>query len=184
MDADQSLLLRAQDAARKAKVLDRVAFRRGDVHAMPFDDEIFDGAIAQAVLIFTDKRRALEQISRKVRHGGFVGSVELTWRGVPSQATVNRVRATLCAAAANAEEREGWAKLLQDSGLIVEVAETQDLDFSLRGMLANEGLLRTLRIAAKSFRDRSTRTKTQELTQLFKDVRRELGYGMYVARRA
>lgn len=183
VDADPGLLLKAQDAARGAKVLDRVAFRRGDLHAMPFEDETFDGAIAQAVLIFTDKPRALRQITRKVRKGGFFGSVELTWRRAPSEETIRRVSATLCSVAANAERQEGWVSLLRDCGLTDVEAETRDLDYSFRGMLENEGLLRTLRIASRSLLESPTRRKTQELTRLFRDIQQDLGYGMYVGRR-
>ncbi len=183
VDADHSLLLKAQDAARRARVLDKVAFRRADLHELPFGDGTFDGAIAQAVLIFTDKRRALQQISRKVRRGGFFGSVELTWRRPPSAETVDRVKAALCAVAANAEQRDGWIGLFQGAGLNVVEAEIRDLDFSFLGMLANEGLLRTLRIAARSLREGSTRRRTQELTHLFEDVKQDLGYGLCVARR-
>lgn len=183
VDADPGLLLQAQEAARKANVLDRVAFRPGDLHDMPFEDETFDGAVAQAVLIFTDKRRALKEIAREVRPGGFVGSVELTWRRPPSPETLRRVSTTLCSVAANAEAREGWVGLLREAGLTWIEAEVRDLDFSFRGMLANEGLRRTARIAAQSILEGSTRRKTQELTRLFRDIRPDLGYGMYVARR-
>jgi ubiquinone/menaquinone biosynthesis C-methylase UbiE len=183
VDSDQGLLLKAQGAARKAGVLDRVAFRRGDLHAMPFEDGTFDGAIAQAVLIFTDKRRALREITREVRRGGFFGSVELTWRRAPTEEVSGRVRTTLCSVAANAEPLEGWVRLLGESGLTAIEAETRDLDFSFRGMLENEGLLRALRIAGRSLLEGSTRRKTQELTRLFREIRQDLGYGMYVGRR-
>lgn len=183
MDADLGLLLKAKEAAQEARVLDRVAFRLGDLQRIPFDDETFDGVIAQAVLIFTDKRRALEQISRKLRRGGFFGSVELTWRRVPSEEILRRVKATLCSVAANAEEREGWIKLLRDSGLVLVEAETRDVDFSFRGMVANEGVFHALKIATRSLLERSSRRKTQELSRLLREVRPDLGYGMFIARK-
>lgn len=183
VDADPRLLFKAHEAARRAKVLDRVAFRRGDLHAIPFEDETFDGAIAQAVLIFTDKRKALGQITRTIRKGGFFGSVEVTWRREPGEDTLHQVSTTLCSVAANAERQEGWVRLLRECGLTAIQAETRDLDFSFRGMLANEGLLRALRIAGRSILEGTTRRKTQDITRLFRDVRQDFGYGMYVGRR-
>ncbi len=183
VDADPNLLLKAHEAARRGRVPDLVAFRRADLHALPFPDETFDAAIAQAVLIFTDKPRALRQIVRKVRRGGFFGSIELTWRRTPSPETVRRVSATLCSVAANAERQDGWVRLLRDGGLTSVEAETRDLDFSFRGMLENEGALRTLRIAGRTLLEGSTRRKTQDVTRLFRDVRQDLGYGLYVGRR-
>jgi SAM-dependent methyltransferase len=183
MDTDLTLLRKANEAARKAKLLDRVAFRLGDLHEIPFDDDSFDGAIAQAVLIFTDKRRAVEQISRTLHRGGFLGSVELTWRRVPSKETLSRVRATLCSVAANAEGPEGWMKVLRDSGLTPVEAEMRDVDFSFRGMLANEGAVRAVRIATRSLLERSSRRKTQQVARLLREVRPDLGYGMFIARK-
>ncbi len=183
VDSDPGLLIRAQETARRAKVLDRVAFRQGDLHSMPFADETFDGAIAQAVLIFTDKRRAVDQVTRKIRPGGFLGSVELTWRRAPSEETVHRVSTTLCSVASNAERQEGWVRLLREAGLARIQAETRDLDFSFRSMLANEGLVHALGIAGRSLVDGPSRRKTQELTRLFRDIRADLGYGIYVGRR-
>lgn len=183
VDADPRLLVKAEEAARKARVLERVAFRQADLHELPFGDGTFDGAIAQAVLIFTDKPRALRQIVRTIRAGGFFGSIELTWRREPSEEIVRRVSETLCSVAANAERQEGWERLLRGAGLTEVHAVTGDLDFSFRGILANEGLVRSLGIASRSLLDGPARRKTQGVTRLFRDIRQDLGYGLYVGRR-
>ena len=182
-DLDQSLLVKANAAARKKGVLDRVAFRLADMQDLPFQDDTFDGAIIQAALIFTEKRRALQMLLRKVRPHGFVGLVELAWKSPPPGEMIRRVGEVLCQAASNAELHEGWVNLLTQSGFNVVCAELHDLDFSSRGTLRNEGFLATSKIALKSILDRSVRRKTQDVTSLFKEAREYLGYGIYVARK-
>jgi len=183
VDIDYNSLIRARAMARKKDVLDRVAFRLADISDLPFQDQTFDGVIIQAALIFTEKSKALQVIHRKIRSDGFVGVIELAWKSSPPDSIVTRVRNTLCAAAVNTECHLDWMKLLRQTGFDVVHADLRDLDFNFRGMLRNEGVLSTLRIALKCVFDESARRKTGEVTKLFKETARYLGYGIYVGRK-
>lgn len=183
IDMDHNSLIKADAMARKKGVLDLVAFRLADIHDLPFPDRTFDGAIVQAALIFTEKSKALNEIHRKIRSNGFVGVIELAWKAPPPDDIVTRVRNTLCAAAINTEHHVDWMKLLSQTGFDVVHAELRDLNFNFRGMLKNEGILSTLRIALKYVFDESAKRKTREVTKLFKETCEYLGYGIYVGRK-
>jgi len=183
IDIDHSALIKANAMARRKGVLDRVAFRLADIDNLPFQDKTFDGAIFQAALIFTEKSKALHTVHRKIRSDGFVGVIELAWKAPPPDSIATRVRNTLCAAAVNTEYHLDWMKLLKQTGFDIVHADLRDLDFNFRGMLENEGLLSTLRIALKCVFDDSARRKTGEVTKLFKETDEYLGYGIYVGRK-
>lgn len=177
---DQSLLLKAQQAAERSQALRQVAFRQADVHELPFEDECFDAAIIQAVLIFTQKSKALTQVIRTIRQGGCVGVVEIAWKKPPTSEAMRQVRETLCDVAANAETHEDWMQLLRRSGLSSVEGELREMEFSFRSMLRDEGLLPSLRIALKSIFDGASRKKTGDIHRLFTEMHEYLGYGIYV----
>jgi arsenite methyltransferase len=183
IDIDHNSLVQANAMARNKGVLDRVAFRHMDIVDLTFQDQLFDGTIVQAALIFTDKREALYSICRKIRSGGFIGVIELAWKTSPPDGIVRRVRNTLCAAAGNTEQHADWITLLNQTGFKVVYAELRDLIFNFSGMLRNEGFLSTLRIALKCAFNKSAKSKTREVTNLFKETRDYLGYGIYIGRK-
>jgi ubiquinone/menaquinone biosynthesis C-methylase UbiE len=183
IDIDQTSITKAYKKARKKGVLDRVGFRLMDITDLSFQDQIFDGAICQAALIFTNKRDALRTIHKKISSKGFVGVIELAWKTTPPSSIARRVGNTLCAAAVNTEQHSDWIKLLRQTGFNVVHAELQDLKFNLSGMLRNEGFFPTLRIALKYSFDKSAKRKIREVTKLFRETQEYLGYGIYVGRK-
>lgn len=183
IDIDPCSLVKAQKLARKKGVLNKVAFRLADINDLPFKDQTFDGAIFQAALIFSEKFKVLQTVAKKIRVQGFVGVVELAWKSPPPHEMVLMARDVLCAAAVNAETHINWINLLRQTGFDVADAEFRDLDFKFNGILKNEGILSTLRVALKCMTDSSAKNKTNEVTKLFKQTRKYLGYGIYVGRK-
>jgi SAM-dependent methyltransferase len=180
VDLDQNLLLQALKAAERRGALGQVVFRQADIHELPFEDNSFDAAIIQAVLIFTEKPKVLKQVVRKLRPGGCIGVVEIAWKKPPTSEVLNAVRNTLCDVAVNAEIHEDWIELLQRSGLSGVEGELRDMEFSFRGMVRDEGLPSSLRIALKSIFDEASHRKTDEIRRLFREMHEYLGYGLYV----
>lgn len=183
IDTDQNSITKAYKKARKKDVLNRVAFRLMDMCGLSFQDQTFDGAICQAALIFTKKREALQTIYKKINPGGFIGVIELAWKTKPPNEIATRVGNTLCAAALNTETHSDWIKLLRQTGFNVIHAELRELNFNFSGILRNEGLFSTLRIVLKCALDKSAKRKTREVTMLFKETKKYLGYGIYVGRK-
>ncbi len=107
----------------------------------------------------------------------------MAWKCPPTQDVVVRVGDVLCAAAINAEHHLDWMNLFDQNGFDVVIAELRDLEFSFRGMLKNEGLLSTLRIALRCSIDESAKRKTKAVGNLFREIQTYLGYGVYVGRK-
>jgi SAM-dependent methyltransferase len=183
VDIDQELLLEAQKAAVAKGVSERVAFRLADICAIPFENGSFDGAVVQAVLIFTEKTAILRHLHDKIRPGGFIVVDELAWKKTPPEDVRERVARTLCGVAGNAEEFDAWTDLLRSAGFAIDFAEPRDGGFSFTDMFRNEGLFPTLGIIAKSLADSEVRTRMTEISKLFKETHEYLGYGLYVGRK-
>lgn len=183
VDVDPTSLIKAQEKARNQKVSDKIAFRLADLNSLPLMDNMFDGAIFQASLIFCDKTNALDSISKKIEPGGFLGAVELTWKVEPTPYIMSRVKSVLCGAAVNAEQQKGWVRLFQRAGLDAVVSEVHDLGFSFSDMVANEGLFSASKVALKCTFNSVTRDRVASITKLFKETGAYLGYGIYVCRK-
>ncbi|MCW4033349.1 MAG: class I SAM-dependent methyltransferase [Candidatus Bathyarchaeota archaeon] len=183
VDVDHGLLMKANSLAHKEDLTHKTAFRYADIQNLPFQDGTFDGSIIQATLIFTNKSKALQMITKKVRKNGFIGVIELAWKSNPTEEIVQKVRDVLCKASAHTECHDGWINLLNQADLEVVNTELRDLDFNFRSMLRNEGIFSTSRIALKSIYDESIREKTNQVTNLFKETKKYLGYGIYICRK-
>ena len=183
IDIDQQSLIKAHKTAHKKGVHNLVSFRCLNIVNLPFEDGIFDGSLCQATLIFTQKHKALNSINRKIRSKGFLGIIELAWKTTPTTSIARKVGNILCAAAVNTENHAMWIKLLNQTGFNVINAKLEELNFNFRGMLNNEGLLSALRIASKCALDKNAKKKTRDVIKLFKETRKYLGYGIYIARK-
>ncbi len=183
IDVDPTSLMKAHEKARRKNILDLVAFRPADLNSLSLQDVMFDGVIFQASLIFCNKNRVLQTVTQRIRPGGFMGAVELSWKKSPPAEVLAKVKRVLCAAAINAELHDDWIALFEKSGLEVENSELHDLDFGFHFMRENEGLFSTIRIMSKCVFSQETREKTQAITNLFRETGTYLGFGIYVCRK-
>jgi arsenite methyltransferase len=80
IDISEIMVAKAKERARRQGLAGVVEFRAADVFQLPFDDDSFDVALFESVLIPLpgDKRQALAEVMRVVRPGGLVGANETT----------------------------------------------------------------------------------------------------------
>jgi ubiquinone/menaquinone biosynthesis C-methylase UbiE len=182
VDIDERLLSNARESSIKNNLNDMTEFRCADIENLPFENNIFDGAISQAVLVFTDKDRALREVARVVKSGGFLGAVELTWKQAPTEYIAKRVQETLCSVSIQADLHQGWQDRFHKAGFRVIYEELNDLHFTMRGMLKDEGLLRGLKCAVKGFVKPNYRERLSQFSRLFEETEKYLGYGIYIGR--
>ena len=109
---------RIAEAMQLKEGVEKVTFKVCNAESIPFSDNSFDVAIIQAALIFMDMEKAIKEIVRVVKSGGFVGIAELTWKKVPTPEFVEETVKVLkedCIRKAMAED--GWAKFMEACGL-------------------------------------------------------------------
>lgn len=119
----------AANAAARAEGLDRaVEFRRGDAEDLPFGDAEFDAVLCECSLcLFTDKRRAIEEIRRVLRPGGrlALSDVMVDRRRLPAELD-GAMAAVACVG--EALSRQGSERLLAEAGLELTAVEGRDDD--------------------------------------------------------
>ncbi len=94
-------------------------FAVGDAQNLPFEDRSFDGVISECALCLMDKERALREMVRVVRNGGWVGMHDLCWeRNPPEEFKHHLARVEK----EKPETIEGWKKLFESAGLVDVIA--------------------------------------------------------------
>lgn len=117
IDISRSYIVRAKSEAKKRDI--DAEFAVADAHNLPFEDRSFDAVISECALCLMDKRRALREMVRVVRNGGWVGMHDLCWKRNPPEefkhhlARVEKERP---------ETIEGWKRLFESAGLIDVIA--------------------------------------------------------------
>jgi arsenite methyltransferase len=116
---------RAQMAANRAGVGDRVRFREGDAERLPLPDDAFGAIICEcAYCTFPDKPAAAAEMARVLRLGGRLGLSDLTRSGpLPDELTT--LPAWL-ACIADARPITEYRALLAGAGFAVEHLEAHD----------------------------------------------------------
>ena len=125
----------------------------------------------------------MHSVYQNIRPGGFLGIIELAWKKPPTERIVTRVKETLCSAAINTEIHQEWIRLIGQHGFKLTYSDLLDHKFNFSGMLRNEGLWSSLRIAIKYISNKSVKEKMKQITSLFKEADEYLGYGIYIARK-
>ena len=186
LDICEDLIGHATRLARRKGLEGKVTFQIGDALHMPFADNEFDAAISQAMLVLVDdKRKAIQEALRATRPGGYLGWLELSWRAEPTAQFMAEVSTVICAyCMSNAQTYEGWERLLTELGVRDLNTMAAPMDFrGTRGMLADEGLVNTARVALRYITNSRVRKRMRTMNRFFKDHANYFGYGIYVGQK-
>lgn len=123
VDITPLMIKRAEERAAREGAQLRTDFRVADMHFLPFEDNVFDSAIAESVLSFShDKVRLVNELARVVEPGGVVAFTEPIWVPPPPEG-----KADFMARAAGLPdgllENDAWRAILEASDLQDIVAE-------------------------------------------------------------
>jgi arsenite methyltransferase len=175
----------AQQAADAAGLCDRVGFVAGDAAALAFGDAEFDAVLCECSLcLFTDKRRAIDEIRRVLRPGGRLAlSDVLVDRGRLPPELDGTMAAVACIG--EALSRQEYERLLAEAGLQLTAIEGRDDDAAALARRV-EDRLRGARVLGLD-RIEGSRVTIGEAIELARVARRaiaeeSLGYAIFAAR--
>ena len=127
VDISEKMLEWSRLRAREERVTDKVEFRLADVLDLPFEADRFDVVFCESVIAFVeDKRRAIRELIRVTRPGGYVGLNESLWFKEPSPDMSARVRASV---GADIPLAATWQALWEESALRDRVVRLYPIDY-------------------------------------------------------
>lgn len=180
IDGSSAMIDRARRKAAERGL--SISFAQANAHRLPFPDNHFDAAISECTTCILDKPRAIAEMVRVVKPGGFVGIHDLCWQaGTPERLKVQL--ATL--EGEKPETLEGWQQLFKQAGLIdVETVDKSTLiPLWSRSIRRKLGIAGQLRIFFRLFRHRGL----HGLLNIWRSERifsnRHTGYGIIVGRK-
>lgn len=148
IDIDPVLVDRARRAVSRAGCADLVRVEQGDALSLPFDDARFDRVVVEAVLMFLDRPKALEEIARVTRPGALVLDHEVA----TSDGTPDEIRRTVSEGMGRVslDSVETWQSTYRSAGF--DVLETRAEPMAMaapRYLVRDEGPAGAARMIAR-----------------------------------
>ncbi len=111
MDISDRMIKRAKTKAIDHGVI--IQFKKGDAHDLPFKDNTFDVVISECTTSILDKERAIDEMVRVVRSGGYVGIHDICWKkDVPERQRLAEIESR------RPETLDGWKIQFEKAGLV------------------------------------------------------------------
>ena len=182
IDISAELIEEAKHLAGRKGLSNKVSFIVGDAMQLPFEDNSFDVAVSQAMLVLVDdKIRTIKEAKRVVRSGGTAGWLELSWRNEPTDDFIEHVSKVLCSyCMKKAETFDGWKKTFYKAGIPnVNAQEYSFVSGGFAEMLKDEGLLNTIGVFHKYITNENVRRRMKLINTTIKEYSNYFGYGIY-----
>lgn len=162
MDISPDLVERARINIRANGEDDAVTVTQGDIMDLEFEDDTFDRVIVEAVTMFLDRDRAVNELVRVCRPGGYVIDQESYWGRTPTE-EARESNQYLHPGLNLDEDPDIWVDRYEQAGLgdVEYVSEPVEY-FDLRSLVRDEGLRGVLTMASRLLRNPKARKKNRE----------------------
>ncbi len=180
IDISKDLIAVANEDLEKRDDKGNLRFQVADALEIPFPDNTFDAVISQAFFILIDeKERALEEILRVLKPGGYFGSLELSWFKTPPARVYEELLDKTCGFVPRVLTFGEWDGFFRSKSLTQEAILEYPMDGGILKLLKSEGLINFLRIMSKMLGDSQTRTRMMTVQNTFRKHSDYLGYGIF-----
>ncbi len=180
VDASEKMVEKAREKARQRGL--SVEFRVGDAHNLPFEANSFDVVISECTLSLLDKERAIREMARVAKPGGYVGIHDVCWKEDAPESLKQRLAEL---EGERPETINGWKRLFEKAGLESVVTLDRSHLFSewMKDIKRELGILGQAKIFLKVFRKFgvSGLRRIWESEKIFQS--KYIGYGIVVGRK-
>jgi ubiquinone/menaquinone biosynthesis C-methylase UbiE len=182
IDISAELIEEAKRLALKSGVTDKLTFIVGDATNLPFNDNTFDIAISQAMLILVDdKIKTIQEANRIINKGGSAGWLELSWKKPITEEILDEISNVICAyCMKNVLTFEEWQKTFKNAGIDNLQIIRKDLKpMEFWKMIQDEGVRNTIDILRKINANREIKNRMKLIGSFFKTYSDYIGCGIY-----
>ncbi len=131
-----------------------------------------------------EKKKALEEILRVLKPGGYFGSLELSWFKTPPEGVYEELVDKTCNDfVPRVVTFDEWDGFFRSKSLTQVAILEYPMDSGMLKMLKSEGVANFLRIMSKMLGDSQTRTRMMAVQKTFRKNSDYLGYGLFCYRK-
>ncbi|MFZ2095069.1 MAG: class I SAM-dependent methyltransferase [Anaerolineales bacterium] len=194
VDIMEKMVERSWERVNRQKVTDRVEFRVADAQELPFEHDLFDAVITESVTAFPeDKQKAVNEYTRVIKPGGYVGLNETAWLKVPPPPEVVAWAQQDVGASVKPLTPDEWTGLLLSAGLKEIVVKTYSVNTQAeaKGILQRYGFWGMLRVMRRTL---LLYTHSPAYRKFVREVRQGgiipdhldeyFGYGLFVGKKS
>ena len=175
-DIDQNMIDKATANVQRAGLSSKIKIVKADIQQIPFANNEFDVVIVEAVTMFVNRKKAIQEIHRVCKSIGKVIEHEFIWRQKPTLEIRKIFEGKVCPNI-KFDTAEDWIKLFEENGFKNENSVTGNfVMMSVRGFLNDEGITGTFALMAKTFSRIAYLKKMMWLMPRIMKVRSSLGY--------
>lgn len=175
-DIDPNMLVKAEQNVKRNGLGSKVIVMKADIQQMPFADNEFDRVIVEAVTMFVNRKKAVQEIHRVCKIGGKVVEHEFIWRKKPTPEARRIFEGEICPGI-KFDTAEDWVKLYEENGFKNENFVTGEfVMMTPSGFLSDEGIGGTLKLMAKTFSRMAYMKKMMWMMPRMMKVMSSLGY--------
>jgi len=180
VDVSKYMVERARGKAAERGL--SVTFKKGDAHNLPFEDNKFDTVISECTTCLLEKERAISEMVRVAKPGGYMGIHDVCWK----DDTPEHMKQKLAEIEGERPETlDGWKWLFEQAGLkdVVTVDKSYLIPDWEKKIRKELGLVGELKIFIKVFAKWgiSGFKSVRASEQIFKSP--HMGYGIIVGRK-
>jgi len=184
VDISKRMIDRANERAKKEGVEDRVEFRVADAQNLPFEDDLFDVVIGEAITaLLEDRQKGVSEYVRVTKPGGYVGLIEATWIKIPPPKELVEYLSRTYGFKEEIPTSDGWKELLKGTGLRDLVVRT----YKISGLGDRDNLKDVMRawhrVLSLYVKSPAYRKFVKEALTIPKTLFEYLSCGIYVGRK-
>ncbi len=193
VDIIEKMVERSIERAQREGVADRVEFKVADAQDLPFEDNNFDIVITESVTAFPKaKQKAVDEYTRVVKPGGYVGLNESTWLSYPPPEELIAWATQEIGTGAKPLTSAEWTELLVNAGLQEINAEVFKINLKdeSKGILKRYGFGGFMKVIGRMLRLYFTNPDYKAFVKGVKEqgvtpenLDEYFGYGLYVGRK-
>lgn len=184
IDHSKLMLEKADELTRAAGLSDRIEYQEADMCGLPYEDNVFDVVVIEAVTMFCPRIEALSECTRVLKAGGQLLDQEFAWREAPDEHALEILRQPKMCPGINFDDVKEWKFVFAFAGLTD--VETRTGPFALmhpKVFVKDEGWANSVRILGRACSRPAYLSKTVWLMRNIVKIMPSLGYIVVSARK-